>query len=329
MSKWQKEYPVDFSPHGDNQGQAVQKQDNEMTAIYEKLNKVLERRYSDWSSASDLERGEIIVKNGYKLTVQKNNRQTIINILKDGSVENDTNEGVNALGYEYVGRIPVLNFRSDLLGGYIRIAKVSSSPEAHVVPAPDVARRGGIEVSLSAADLLPSDVLPYTRDFLNCDSKPYPAYWRYRGVEDRQNKSTMYYSAQNNNGIYVIRYYFKLNDNHDFLFYIQNHQSDNSVYYTQNYWNNDGSKVITHNNRPCIYCSPSSLHHTGEIVYSPHQNMRIATIVGTSNRDTKWPAYLGGGRWRNTGNNVRDYLGYTWSGQTILHGIIVMEKVAW
>ena len=330
MNKWQKEYPIDFSPFGDTQGSAVDKQDQEFDVIYEKLNKILKHRYDNYSTATDLERGEIITKSGYKVTVNESGKQVIINILKNGSVENDSNDNLNNLGCKkFAGRIPTLDFRSEIIGGYIKIAKLASSPEPYAIAAPDANKRGIIEVSLHAAKLLPSCVLPYTRDYYNNDTRPYPSYWRYRGVEERKNKNTIYYSAQNNYGIYVIRYYFKFADNHNLLFYIQEHQSDNSIYYMRNYWNTDNTKVITHSNGPYIVCSPSSSEHTGEIIYSPHPNIRTAALIGTCSLNNKWPAYLGGGRWRNTGSNIKDYLGYTWSGQEILHGIIIMEKVAW
>lgn len=330
MSKWQKEYPVDFSPHGDNQGQAVQKQDNEMTAIYEKLNKVLSRRYSDWNSASDLERGEIIVKGGYKLTVQKNNRQTIINILKDGSVESDTNEEVNALGYEYVGRIPVLNFRSDLLGGYIRIAKVSSSPEAYAIPAPDIARRGGIEVSLTAAKLLPSCTLPLTRIFKNANATvvlPYP----FRMVDTKNSGNVVYYRAANETGtqLFRIRYYVRLSQSDWMNFYIQNYQSDNSIYCGRSLYHYPLSESPEHAfyNTYRINLSYGTLH-MGEFIYSPKHSIRTLVNFGTSDNSDKYTAYMVGSRWRNTGDDLRDYLGLShWSSDVIQNSIIVIERL--
>lgn len=330
MSKWQKEYPVDFSPHGDNQGQAVQKQDNEMTAIYERLNKVLQRRHSDWNSASDLERGEVIVKGGYKLTVQKNNKQTIINILKGGSVENDTNEGVNALGYEYVGRIPVLNFRSDLLGGYIRIAKVFSSPEAYAIPAPDVARRGNIDTSLDAADLLPSCVLPLTRLYKNVNntiSLDYP----FRMVEEKTSGHVLYCRAANDTGtrLFRIRYYIKLSQSDWMNFYIQNYQSDNSVYCGRSAYYYPSSQPPGHAfyNSYRVGLSYGSLH-TGEFVYSPKHSVRTLANFGTSNDNGKYTVYMVGGRWRNTGDDLKDYLGLSyWSNDIIQHGIIIIERL--
>ena len=330
MSKWTKKYPIDFTPHGDSQGSAVQKQDQEFDNIYEKLNKVFEKRSSDYiSHADDLVEGEVIVKNNYKLTIQKNSQQVIVNILKNDSVENDVNETVNALGLKKIGNIYGLDFRSNVLNGYIRIAELTNSPKANCIPVPDVSRRGTISISLDAANLLPSDVLPITRDYYNYDARPYPSYWRFRGIEERQNLNTIYYKAQNNEGIYIIRYFFNFEEPFELRFYIQAHQSDMSIYFTRNHWNNDNTKTIHYGNNACIFCSAGATIHSGEILYSPHQNIRTASIVGTNNQNNKWSAYMGGGRWRNTGSDVTPDLGYTWSSPKISHGIIIIEKVAW
>ncbi len=212
MAEWTKQYPVDFSPHGDTQGEAVQKQDNEIGELYDKINKVGRHRHGE--SGSELKTGEIIVKDDFRVSFEsEGDKELYITILKESSA--NSNDGdVSSLGIKEVGPgIKILDFYSSRTGGYVQIAETVLHKKAYCLPCTTQNLRGNVQ---NANDRLPSEFNPecYRKDVKGYSSSPIYDLQRQEQVQivHSIDLNVMPYSSPNS-GIYRVRWFIKRNQN--------------------------------------------------------------------------------------------------------------------